>query len=104
MSPVIDTNFGRLEGTGLDRMEILLGGPYARPPLADLRFRPPRPPEPWTGVRRAHEPGALCPQSDAPIRTLLPRAQGAQSEDCLTLNVWTPGTQSGRRPILVWFH
>src|SRR6186997_2260969 len=100
MGPGIDTNYGRIEGTLLNRMEIFVGVPYARPPLADLRFRPPRPPEPWTGVRRAQEPGAICPQPDPPIRTLLPRSQGVQSEDCLTLNVWTPDSHSGRRPIL----
>ena len=104
MGPVIDTNYGRIEGTVLNRMELYLGVPYARPPLADLRFRPPRPPEPWTGVRPAQQFGAMCPQAEAPIRTLLPRAQVAQSEDCLTLNVWTPDSHSGRRPILVWFH
>ena len=104
MAPVIDTNYGRIEGTVLNRMELFLGVPYARPPVGDLRFRPPRPPEPWTGVRRVLEIGAICPQPEPPIRTLLPRALAAQSEDCLTLNVWTPSSQSGRRPILVWLH
>jgi para-nitrobenzyl esterase len=104
MGPVIDTNYGRIEGIVLNRMEIFLGVPYARPPVGELRFRPPRPPEPWTGSLRAQAYGAMCPQPEPPIRTLLPKAQCKQSEGCLTLNVWTPSSQSGHRPILVWLH
>jgi para-nitrobenzyl esterase len=58
---------------------------------------PPRAPEAWTGVRDAVEFGPVAPQ---------PGMRGrAMSEDCLHLNVWTPGLgDGGRRPVLVWFH
>lgn len=81
-----------------------LGLPYAAAPVGELRFRPPAPPLPRTGVRPAdaHPPAATQAGSlTAPRR----RLGDGVSEDCLYLNVHAPAVPDGRaRPVLVWIH
>lgn len=102
--PVVETAHGHVLGTtGADGVRVFLGIPYARPPTGSLRFRPPQPPRPWTGVRDAVEFSPIAPQL-LPKRPLLPGEPTRWSEDCLNLNVWTPGLDDGRRPVLVWLH
>lgn len=67
------------------------GVPYGR---AD-RFRPPQPPRPWEGEYRAEAFGPASPQRGS---------EPNQSEDCLRLNVWSPDTRPGRRPVIVYIH
>ena len=74
-----------------------LGVPYAAPPTGSLRWRPPQPHAPWA-------PATLNATTVPPIC-----AQGTQtapnaSEDCLTLNIWTPALTSPRRSVMVWLH
>lgn len=85
-----------------DGVWSFLGVPYAADPSGPRRWRPPQPPEPWSGVRRATEPGPVAPQSTAGAR--IPGDPSAQSEDCLHLSVWTPGLDNRRRPVMVWLH
>lgn len=99
---LVETLSGPVEGTDEPQLKIFRGIPYARPPVGDLRFRAPRPPEPWTEVRSAREYGPWAPQNP-PLARLAGEVPGAQSEDCLSLNVWTPGLE-GARPVLVWIH
>jgi para-nitrobenzyl esterase len=98
----VDTVAGTIEGTAEGGVKVFKGIPYARPPLGELRLRAPRPVEPWTGVRSAQEYGQWAPQNP-PVSTLSGDIPGEQGEDCLTLNVWTPGLD-GVRPVLVWIH
>ena len=80
------------------------GLPFARPPVGPLRFRPPEPPEPWSGVRDAARFGPSAAQNGALVGPLMSLGINRTGEDCLYLNVWTPGADRGRRPVLVWIH
>ena len=104
MAPlVVQTAYGAIRGTEIaDGIIAWRGVPYARPPVGELRLRPPQPPEPWRGVRDAAEYGNRSLQPE-PIPD--PGAPPA-GEDCLYLNVTAPagaGAQAGR-PVLFWIH
>src|SRR5215212_1971560 len=97
------TGYGDLQGT-IDRgVTVFRGVPYARPPVGPLRFAPPQPPDAWTRVRDATAFGPPAMQG-ANVVTGGQSASLAPSEDCLTLNIWTPVVDDGRRPVLVWLH
>jgi para-nitrobenzyl esterase len=106
MSEVASTRSGRLQGARARGGLVFRGIPYAAAPVGDLRFRAPQPVTPWSGVRDATHFGPSAPQLGA-MNWLVARAVGGaggrQSEDCLTLNVWTPALD-GRRPVLVFVH
>jgi para-nitrobenzyl esterase len=97
----IDT--GSLTGmAGRDpAVTVYKGIPYAAPPAGNLRWRPPAPALPWDGVRKADSFGFACPQPGGEM------ARGLQqSEDCLTLNVWTGAKpdRAEKRPVYVWIY
>jgi para-nitrobenzyl esterase len=77
------------------------GIPYAQPPLGELRFKPPRPAQPWDGIRDARDFGPVGIQI---YDNLTDDYFLNQSEDCLSANVWTPGTDNKRRPVIVFLH
>lgn len=104
MGPVVSVAGGRLAGTGRDGVWLFAGIPYARAPIGPLRWRSPQPPEPWAGVRDATAFGPMAPQPRTVPGANLPVAVEAQDEDCLTLNVWSPGLDDRRRPVMVWIH
>jgi len=100
----VETTSGVLEGRADDGVARFLGIPYAQPPVADRRFRPPEPADPWPGVRDASAFGFSAPQTELAGAALPGMGVGPQGEDCLHLNVWTPAADTGRRPVLVWIH
>ncbi|MBT5904971.1 MAG: carboxylesterase family protein, partial [Acidimicrobiaceae bacterium] len=97
---------GTLKGRRRKGVELFAGIPYAAPPTGDRRFRAPEPPEPWDGVRDARRFGPAAPQ--LPGTGLTSNFEVRWDEDCLTLNIVTPGctTPEGGagRPVYVWIH
>jgi para-nitrobenzyl esterase len=102
-NPVVATNSGKIEGKFENDLYIFKGIPYAAPPVGELRWMPPQPVKKWDGIREAKEFGAIAPQTIMPIPGF-DQAPQPQSEDCLFLNVWTPGLDNARRPVMVWIH
>lgn len=103
-NPVAETVYGPVRGSDDGRSIAWKGVRYAAPPVGDLRFREPVPPEPWTGVADADSYGFVCPQPPVPT---FPLDLGApMDEDCLHLNIWAPsGTEPGAgKPVMVWVH
>src|SRR5271166_6283851 len=93
-STVVETNSGKLRGSTAAGVTSFKGIPYADSTAGLNRFRPPAPVAPWLGFREAGVFGASAPQLPAstdPLTTWY-NALEPISEDCLSLNVWTPGT------------
>ncbi len=105
MDPVVAVEQGQLRGADKDGVLSFKGIPYAAAPFGANRFAAPQPAMAWDGVRDALEYGPTCPKGPYPevIEPLLlePSIPG---EDCLNLNVWTPGIDGATRPVLVWIH
>ena len=98
-----ETRLGAIRGaTGPRGGQSFLGIPFAAPPVGDLRFRHPIPPEGWSGVLEATTYRASAPQGESATPGMA--AEGAIAEDCLYLNVFTPGCDAERRPVMVWIH
>ena len=106
MTVTVETGLGKLAGNEADGVCRFKGIPYAQPPLGELRFRPPAPPQPWPGERDATRFGGSAPQPGLMLAALPGMDVGPQSEDCLYLNVYAPaGARPGdRKPVLVWIH
>lgn len=101
VAPQVSTRQGTVEGFREDGVAKFFGIPFAKPPVGDLRWRAPQPPEPWEGVR-ATKAFSAAPYQTIAIPASL-RADGI-SEDCLYLNVWTTTTsEDAKQPVLVWF-
>lgn len=107
MSTLLETAGGRLVGLRRRGISVYLGIPYAASIEGTARFNFPQPAEPWQGVRNATLPGAPAPQNPS-IRPFAAHcfglAQDSPSENCLSLNIYTPECDSGRRPVMVWIH
>ncbi|HEV2248357.1 MAG TPA: carboxylesterase family protein, partial [Terriglobia bacterium] len=96
---------GTLEGRTVDHSSVraFLGIPFAAPPVGKLRWQPPRPVEPWQGVRKAVAFGPRCMQRN--IYSDMVFRDSGPSEDCLYLNVWTPAnSDSDHLPVMLWIY
>lgn len=96
---------GKLHGKQInhDQVRAFLGIPYAAPPVADLRWKPPQPAPKWKGERTAYAYGARCMQ--VPFEDMVFQDSG-MSEDCLYLNVFTPANakDASKLPVMFWIH
>lgn len=96
LDAVVKTESGLVAGAGTS-IRSYKGIPYAAPPVGELRWKDPQPAKPWKGIRPGNRYGNICPQ--------LPLIPDPQSEDCLTLNVWTPAKSANAKlPVMVWVH
>ncbi len=100
----ITTPLGELKGLDDDGCERYLGIRYAKPPVGELRFRPPQPVEPWVGVYDATAFGPSAPQPPPLPGSIVTEGELRTDEDCLFLNVYTSTADAGRRPVMVWIH
>ncbi len=103
MGALVETRSGKVEGIEDDGLHIFRGVPFAKPPIGELRFSAPVREQLWGGVHKAFEFGNSAPQP--PMLLPIPGMEvGETSEDCLFLNVYTPGCDGERRPVMLWIH
>ncbi|HYO02436.1 MAG TPA: carboxylesterase/lipase family protein [Mycobacterium sp.] len=96
---LVQTAMGAVRGVVTPEHRLFAGIPYAAPPIGPLRWQAPAPALPWPGVRDATHTGPRCMQDTSDLE------MGRQtSEDCLTLNVWTPPPSERKRAVMVWIH
>jgi para-nitrobenzyl esterase len=98
--PELSIAQGTLEGRTDDGIASFKDIPFAAPPVGALRWHAPEPASSWTGKRDASAFGPICEQN-AHITTFVPKLP--QSEDCLSLNVWTPDAHA-KLPVMVWIY
>ncbi|MGB3439256.1 MAG: carboxylesterase family protein [Actinophytocola sp.] len=107
---LVETSAGWVRGRRTAGVSSFLGIPYGGPTGGANRFRRPTAPAAWSGIRDAAAYGHVAPQPIPGARLDYTRLigwldqPGGQDEDCLVLNVWTPGPGAARRPVLVSFH
>lgn len=107
----VATLYGRVGGYIEDGIFTFKGMPYGDKTAGANRFKPPQKPESWAGVRSSRSYGPICPQDQGTGRFndeeafIFPWNDAVQAEDCLRLNVWTPGiNDNAKRPVMVWLH
>lgn len=94
-SPSAKTAAGRIEGTSENGIHVFKGIPYGDD-TRSRRFQAPQPVKPWRGVKKTFGYGAASPQATN---------EPQQGEDCLYLNVWTPGLRdNAKRAVMVYIH
>lgn len=111
---IITTKYGQVQGICGEGYTVFRGIPYATPPVGPLRFKRPRPPIPWKGIRRCNTWGAACPQkcshtsdsqSSWAVEFYYRDYPPHMDEDCLYLNIWTPAKNGNEMlPVMMWIH
>jgi para-nitrobenzyl esterase len=116
-TPIVKTTYGAVQGLTTDGVHAYKGVRYGAAPVGELRFKPPRAPEPWQGTADAIGFGApavqmnMTPPSGTDLSRQLstiftmPADAKIDNEDCLFLNVWTPGVADDKkRAVMFWIH
>jgi len=102
-SRVVKAPAGTVEGQMEGELRVFKGIPYALPPVGSARWRPPSPMPRWTGVKKVTDYGAACWQPKPTLSTIYTRNPMPMSEDCLTLNIWSP-RHSENAPVFFWIY
>ena len=103
----VETTAGKVRGLVIEKIQAFKGVPYGASTAGARRFLPPVKVQPWPGVRDAFEIGLRSPLIDSVlVREWAPlNLREPMGEDCLNLNLWTPGaTRVDKRPVMVWLH
>ena len=109
-SPVIETTAGKVRGYSAQGILTFKGIPFAGNTAGPNRFMPPTRPHPWAGLRSSMYYGQVCPQGaragwkNDEESFMFEWDDGQPGEDCLRVNVWTPGADNRKRPVMVWLH
>ncbi len=109
---IVKTNYGEIKGIKENGCVVYKGIPYAKPPVGELRWKAPRPPEGWQGVLNADKFPNRCVQGIAKPDEFYgkefysnPDFVPEMSEDCLYLNIWAPENSEGKKlPVAFWIH
>ncbi|MAK60573.1 MAG: carboxylesterase [Ponticaulis sp.] len=117
VTPIVQTKYGPVQGLKDRGINEYLGIPYASAPVGELRFMPPEPPETLDYIYDATQMGPPVMQmynaagaKDDDITRQLQTTNANQAEvklgneDGLYLNVWTPGADDAKRPVMLWIH
>ena len=95
------TRLGTIVGKSENDIQSFQGIPYAKPPVGERRFRAPEPHGPWSGTLDATRLGNRAMQPENPVG---PPSAEAVSEDCLSVDIYTPAADGRARPVLFWIH
>jgi para-nitrobenzyl esterase len=97
---IVSTHMGKIKGLQQSGHQDFIGIRYAQAPVGELRFQPPRLRDNWEGLYDATRYGPIAPQAYPDT----PPIQLEESEDCLSLNIYTPAADGKRRPVMVFIH
>ena len=108
---IVEIESGKIAGAIIRRIYSFKGIPYGATTAEENRFRPAQKPKPWTGIRSSRHYGYVCPQDKGTGRLndeeafMFQWQDSVEGEDCLRVNVWTPGINDNKkRPVMVWLH
>lgn len=100
---LVEAPAGTVQGKADRGVTVFRGIPYAQPPVGPLRWKPPAPLAPWSGVRKAENFGAACIQPRPRVASIYANPPEKMSEDCLALSIWVPKA-ARKAPVFVWIH
>lgn len=101
--PVVRAPIGAVEGEANENLLVFKGVPYALPPVGVARWKPPVAMPAWSEVRNAKRFAPACVQPTPRPGSIYANEHAEMSEDCLSLNVWTP-KEARKAPVFVWIH
>jgi len=108
---IVETTAGKVRGFTRNGIDTFLGIPYAGSTAGKARYKAPTKPVPWTGLRSSMQYGFVSPQepragwADDEVAWMFDWDDGRPGEDCLRVNIWTPGVNDNKkRPVMVWLH